>query len=108
MDAPVAIADPRGPNLLDPSFQAGRLAATGFVMIGGPIEFQDRARPPDRDAPIIANRRRQRAVRDVGAGATDLDRINERPHSFWAKSVETDLRTSNMTPRTYSKPLLFW
>ena len=108
MDAPVAVADPRGPNLLDPSFQAGLLAATGFVMIGGPIEFQDRARPPDRDAPIIANRRRQRAVRDVGAGATDLDRINERPHSFWAKSVETDLRTSNMTPRTYSKPLLFW
>ena len=25
---------------------------------------------------------RQLAVRDVGAGATDLDRINERPHSF--------------------------
>ena len=42
-------ADPRGANLLDPSFQAGLHAATRFVMIGGPIEFQDAARPPDRD-----------------------------------------------------------
>jgi hypothetical protein len=62
MDAPVAIADPRGADLLDPSFEAGLLAATGFVMISRPIEFQDAARPPDRDAPIIANRRRQLAL----------------------------------------------
>jgi hypothetical protein len=44
MDAPVAIAD----------------GAT--VMIGGPIEFQHGARPPDRDAPIVTNRRRQLAL----------------------------------------------
>jgi hypothetical protein len=43
MDAPIAVADPRGANLLDLGFKTGLLAATGFVMIGGPIEFQDAA-----------------------------------------------------------------
>jgi len=47
MDAPVPVADARLANLLDPSFQAGLLAATRFVMIGGPVEFEDAARPPD-------------------------------------------------------------
>src|SRR5579863_9167472 len=54
MDAPVAVADPRGANLLDPSFQAGLLAAARFVVIGGTIEFQAAARPPDRDAPTVS------------------------------------------------------
>ena len=62
MDAPVAVPDARLANLLDPGFKAGLLAATRFVMIGGPIEFQDAARPSDRDAPFIANRRRQLAL----------------------------------------------
>jgi transposase-like protein len=62
MNAPVAIADPRGANLLNPSFKAGVLATTGFVMVGRTIEFEDAARPPNRDAPIIANRRRQLAL----------------------------------------------
>ena len=35
MDAPVAVADPRGANLLDPSFKAGLLAATRFEVIAG-------------------------------------------------------------------------
>ena len=62
MDAPVSVADARLANLLDASFNAGLLAATRFVMIGGPIEFQDAARPPDRYAPFITNRRRQLAL----------------------------------------------
>ena len=62
MDASVAVPDACRANLFDPSFETDLLAATGFVMIGGPIEFQDAARPPDRDAPIIANRRRQLAL----------------------------------------------
>jgi hypothetical protein len=51
MDPPVAVTDPRGANLVDPCFQAGLLAAARFVVIGGPIEFQHAARPPDRHAP---------------------------------------------------------
>jgi hypothetical protein len=45
------VADPRVASPLDPSFQSGPLATARFVVIGGPIEFQDAARPPDRDAP---------------------------------------------------------
>jgi hypothetical protein len=62
MDAPVAIADARGANLLDPGFEAGLLAATGFVMKGRAIEFQDAARPSDRYIPFITNRNRQLAL----------------------------------------------
>jgi hypothetical protein len=62
MDAPVAIADARLADLFDAGFKAGLLAAARFVVMGGPIEFQNGARPPDRDAPIIANRRRQLAL----------------------------------------------
>jgi hypothetical protein len=62
MDSPVPVADVRLANLFDAGFQAGLLATTGFVMVGGPIEFEDAARPPDRDAPIIANRSRQLAL----------------------------------------------
>ena len=62
MDAPVAIPNARVADLFDADFKAGLLAAARFVVIGGPIEFQNGARPPDRDAPIIANRRRQLAL----------------------------------------------
>jgi hypothetical protein len=62
MDTPVSVTDARGADLLDPGFEAGLLAATGFVMKGRAIEFQDAARPPDRDAPFITNRRRQLAL----------------------------------------------
>jgi hypothetical protein len=62
MDAPVAIPNARLADLFDAGFKAGLLAAARFVVIGGPIEFQNGARPPDRDAPIIANRRRQLAL----------------------------------------------
>jgi hypothetical protein len=62
MDAPIAVADPRGANLLDPGFKTGLLAATGFVMIAGPIEFQDAACSPDRYAPFATDRRRQLAL----------------------------------------------
>jgi hypothetical protein len=62
MDAPVAIPNARLADLFDADFKAGLLAAARFVVIGGPIEFQNGARPPDRDAPIIANRRRQLAL----------------------------------------------
>src|SRR5580692_406977 len=62
MDAPVAIADPRGANLLNPSFQAGLLTATGFVMKGRAIEFQNAACAPDRYTPFVTNRRHQLAL----------------------------------------------
>ena len=62
MNAPVAIADPRDANLLDPSFKAGLLTATGFVMKGRAIEFQNAARAPDRYAPFVTDRRRQLAL----------------------------------------------
>jgi hypothetical protein len=62
MDAPVAIPNARLADLFDADFKAGLLAAARFVVIGGPIEFQNGARPPDRDPPIIANRRRQLAL----------------------------------------------
>jgi hypothetical protein len=62
MDAPVAIADPRGANLVDPSFKAGLLTATGFVMKGRAIEFQNAACAPDRYAPFVTDRRRQLAL----------------------------------------------
>ena len=42
MDASVAVPDACRANLFDPSFETGLLAATRFVMIGGPIEFQAR------------------------------------------------------------------
>jgi hypothetical protein len=58
MDAPVAIADPCGANLLDPSFKAGLLTATGFVMKGRAIEFQNATCAPDRYAPFVTDRRR--------------------------------------------------
>ena len=62
MDAPVPVADARLENLLDAGFDAGLVATTGFVMVGRTIEFQDAARPPDRHAPCITNRRRQLAA----------------------------------------------
>ena len=62
MNAPVAIADPRGANLLDPSFKAGLLTATGFVMKGRAIELQNAACAPDRYAPFVTDRRRQLAL----------------------------------------------
>src|SRR4029077_16981540 len=62
MDAPVAIADPRGADLLDPGFEAGLLPAGRFVMISRPIQFQDAARPSDRYIPFITNRPRQLAL----------------------------------------------
>jgi hypothetical protein len=62
MDPPVPVADARLANLLDAGFNAGLLATTGFVMVGRTIKFEDAARPPDRHAPFIANRRRQLAL----------------------------------------------
>ena len=49
MDAPVAIPNARLADLFDAGFEAGLLVAARLVMIGGPIEFQDGARPPDRE-----------------------------------------------------------
>ena len=43
-------------------FNAGLLATTGFVMVGRTIKFEDAARPPDRHAPFITNRRRKLAL----------------------------------------------
>ena len=82
MDAPVAVADARLANLLDAGFNAGLLATTRFVMVGRTIEFQDAARPPDRHAPFITNRRRQLA-------------LASRPYSFrrmtsWSISRSSD------------------
>ena len=62
VDAPVAVTDARLTNLPDAGFDAGLLAAAGFVMVRGPVELQDAARAPDRYAPLIANRRRQLAL----------------------------------------------
>jgi hypothetical protein len=62
VDAPVAVAHARLADLFDAGFDAGLLAAAGFVMIGRTIEFEDAARAPDRNAPFIANRRRQLAL----------------------------------------------
>jgi hypothetical protein len=62
MDPPVPVADARLANLLDGGFNAGLLATTGFVMVGRTIKFEDAARPPDRHAPVITNRRRQLAL----------------------------------------------
>ena len=62
MDASVAVPDACTANLFDPSFETGLLAATGFVMIGGPIELQDAACAPDRYAPFVTDRRRQLAL----------------------------------------------
>ena len=62
VDASVAVPDACPTNLLNPSFGAGLLAAARFVVIGGPIEFQDAARPPDRYAPFVTDRRRQLAL----------------------------------------------
>ena len=39
MDAPVAIPNPGLADLFDAGFQAGLLAAAGFIMIGGPIKL---------------------------------------------------------------------
>src|ERR1700677_1297445 len=52
MNAPIAVADPRSANLLDPGFKTGLLAATGSVMKRGTIEFQDAACSPDRYTPV--------------------------------------------------------
>src|SRR5450432_3752574 len=58
----IAVPDARLANLPDAGFDAGLLAAAGFVMIRGPVELQDAARPPDRHAPFIANHARQLAL----------------------------------------------
>jgi hypothetical protein len=60
-DAPVAIPNAGLADFFDADFKAGLLAAARFVVIGGPIEFQNGARHPDRDTPIIADPRRQLA-----------------------------------------------
>jgi hypothetical protein len=62
MDAPVAVPNACGANLLNPGFETGLLAATGFVMIGGTIKFQNAAGAPDRYAPFVTDRRRQLAL----------------------------------------------
>ena len=62
MDTPVSVTDARGADLLDPGFEAGLLAATGFVMKGRAIKFEKAARPSDRYIPFTTNRRRQLAL----------------------------------------------
>jgi hypothetical protein len=61
MDMPVSITDARSADLLNPGFEAGLLAATGFVMKGRTIKFEKAARPSDQHIPFITNRRRQLA-----------------------------------------------
>jgi hypothetical protein len=47
--APVAIPNPRRTDVLDPSFDAGLIAATGLVVIGRGVELQNPAGAPDHE-----------------------------------------------------------
>jgi hypothetical protein len=49
-------------DLLDASFEAGLIGATGFVMVGGSIDFQSRAGSPDRNISLVTNRVDQLAL----------------------------------------------
>jgi hypothetical protein len=62
MDTPVSVTDARGAALLDPGFEAGLLAATGFIMKGRAIKFEKAARSFDRYIPSITNCPRQLAL----------------------------------------------
>ena len=62
VDAPISVAHPRRADILDPAFEAGLLAATGFVMEGRRIELKHPTGPPDRHIPFLANPSRQLAL----------------------------------------------
>ena len=47
MNAPITVAHPCPANLPDPLFEDGLSGATGLVMIGGGIDFEYAAGPPD-------------------------------------------------------------
>jgi len=69
VDAAIAIADTRLADIADAGFDAGLLAAPGFVVAGRGVHFQHPANPADRHAPTAANRVHQLA-------------FTSRPHSF--------------------------
>ncbi len=62
MHAPIAVAHARRANLLDSGFDAGLIGATGFVVVSGRVEFENPARAPDRNVPLLANPCRQLAL----------------------------------------------
>jgi hypothetical protein len=52
MHAAIAVTHARRANLLNPSFKAGLIGATGFVMVARGVEFQKPTGSPDRHVPL--------------------------------------------------------
>lgn len=48
VDAPIAVAHPRLTDLPDPGVKTGLLGAAGLVVIGGGVDLENPAGPPDR------------------------------------------------------------
>ena len=69
VDATMAIADARLADLTNAGFDAGLLAAAGFVVLGRGVHLQYPASPADRHTPVTANPVHQLA-------------FASRPHSF--------------------------
>src|ERR1700733_8304346 len=64
MNAPIAIANPRLANLLDPLFEGSLSGATRLVVVGGRIDQEHAAGSPDRYIPIAAHLINELALAD--------------------------------------------
>jgi hypothetical protein len=62
MHAAIAIPHTGRADLLDPGFDPGLIVPTGFVVVGGRVDFENPAGPPDRYVPITTNRIDQLAL----------------------------------------------
>jgi hypothetical protein len=62
MHTAITIPDTGRADLLDPGFDPGLIVPTGFVVVGGRVDFENPAGAPDRYVPITTNRIDQLAL----------------------------------------------
>jgi hypothetical protein len=55
MHTAVAVSHAGRTNVFDPSLDSGLVVPTGLVVVGGGINFENPAGPPDRDIPLATH-----------------------------------------------------
>src|SRR5215468_11926274 len=93
MHAPIAVANPRLADLLDPSFEHGLSGAARLVVVGGRVEQQHPTGPSDRHIPLPTHLVHQLA-------------LPHRPQSF-RRMTSCSISLSRLRSATTLRSLLF-
>src|SRR3954451_18137002 len=92
MDPAISVSHPGVPNLLDPAFESGLVAALGPVDVKCAIDGKGRTGPPDRNLPLTSH-------------LVDKLPLAARPQSFLEHILKHGL--SKIGPRPLQLAILF-